>query len=642
MKDSAVMNCVIRTLILLLVAGLVGCASSPPPVIGATNYLIKSVTFDGANEVSSGALIDHIYAGESRWIPLTPDYPYDEALLAADVVRIEEYYAARGYHDARVVDVRTTVDDKKRKVAVHFVINEGDPTRVSTVRFEWREQQDAALVRKVEESALLADGDVFDVADYNGTLGALRAKLLNSGFPLADVRGDAAVDRLARTADVRFVVTPGPYAKIAKIQIEGLHRVPEYLVQREVEFVLGKQYSPAEIVQIEGAVKAMQVFRWVAASPATDVQDGELTVVLRVSESDPHAIRFGLELGIDTVRWQQNGRAEYTNTNLFGHLTRLDLLVKAGWAELPNPFQTELDGPVAVVRPKFSKKGLLERHLVWSLAPQAGFDLREGYQYGYAGERLAVSRWFAGRYRAAVAQEFKHVNFFNISPDLDANSSILGRDFRDPYELSTVALRLQAYWTNSITEPTDGVILESHYTLSAGAIASDFDFHRYVLGARGYWRPWRRLQFAVKTEGGIIVGFGDNPSSPFDRRFYLGGSNSVRGWGSRRLAPRLECAPEDTDCEDVPVGGYSMLRGVFETRWNIAGPVTLVGFFDMGDVQRDELTFLPELWNYSAGPGLRVRSPLGIVRTDLGLRLNDTGVYDEASWAIYFGLGDTL
>jgi translocation and assembly module TamA len=75
----------------------------------------------------------------------------------------------------------------------------------------------------------------------------------------------------------------------------------------------------------------------------------------------------------------------------------------------------------------------------------------------------------------------------------------------------------------------------------------------------------------------------------------------------------------------------------------VAGPVWLVAFADLGDVQSGEARYVFGDWNYSAGPGLRVDTPLGLVRLDVGFRLNAPGKYpDEPAWAAHFGLGEAF
>ena len=118
----------------------------------------------------------------------------------------------------------------------------------------------------------------------------------------------------------------------------------------------------------------------------------------------------------------------------------------------------------------------------------------------------------------------------------------------------------------------------------------------------------------------------------------------MRGWGSRRLSPRLEEANADTGrTHSIPVGGYTLVEANLELRFRIWGPLALVGFLDMGDVQEGEHAYRPDQWNFAAGPGLRYDSPLGLVRLDAGFHLKDTGVFpDEPFWAVHFGLGEAF
>lgn len=86
-----------------------------------------------------------------------------------------------------------------------------------------------------------------------------------------------------------------------------------------------------------------------------------------------------------------------------------------------------------------------------------------------------------------------------------------------------------------------------------------------------------------------------------------------------------------------------MLQGNLELRVRVVSMFSIIGFVDMGDVQAGVATWRPAQWNVSAGPGLRVDSPIGLVRLDVGFRLNEPGIYrDEPFWGIYFGFGETF
>ncbi len=629
-----------RQLIWMIFCAVMGCASQPAAIVGSQGYRIEDVSFEGATRFSKSHIMKVLYANEHSWIPLSADATFDDALIIADAQRIVDLYRAYGYYEARVTDVQTR--QEKDRIFVNFVIDEGEPVTVQNINIRWQPSVDEVTTAEVLKAVTVEVGQPFEVGRYNETLGALRQSLQIAGYPLAETTGKVQVSLANRAVDLEINVVPGEVARIGDVRIEGLVHVPEHLVLVEVEFAQGQPFSPARIAQMEASVRGTRVFSWVSARVETRVEDGLIDVVMQVSEADPHTLRIGAEISIDTVRWQEQARLDYTHTNLFGNLTRLDMAVLAGWAELPNPWNTDLHGPVASLSPKFTKKGLLEKHLLWSINPKIAVDLEEGYQYLKVSDRMGVSRWFEGTYLLGLNHIADYVDFFNLSPQLDQSKVLLGRDFRDPYLLSMVELSAAAFFVDHITSPTNGVIAETSYALASEFVLSNFDYHKALLTLRGYWKPFARLQLASRVRGGVIVPYGENGSVPFNQRYYLGGATSVRGWGSRRLSPRIEECSAEGDCKTIPVGGYSLVQGNFEARVQLIKQLALVGFVDVGDVQADT-TFDPALWNYSAGPGLRAETPFGVVRLDAGFRLNDPGVYTgEPTWGIYFGLGQAL
>lgn len=64
----------------------------------------------------------------------------------------------------------------------------------------------------------------------------------------------------------------------------------------------------------------------------------------------------------------------------------------------------------------------------------------------------------------------------------------------------------------------------------ANYLLSDFDF-------RYYHQYTKKTSFAFRTSFGIGVPFTNSFSLPFEKSFYLGGANSMRGWKMRTLGP---------------------------------------------------------------------------------------------------------
>lgn len=611
---------------------------------------IRKLVVEGNSALEDEEIEAHLNLKQTTWLPPDRQYLF-EGFLAVDRDRIEQLYDAHGRYDAEVTDV-DVIPVRRGVVDVRFAVDEGEPTEVRSVQFRWPDgpprgpSDRRAEPQRVEARAGLAVGHTFDVELLHGSEAAMQAVLADRGYAFAEVVARARVDRVARTAEVEFELRPGPFVRIGQITLEGLRTVPEHGVRVELEPFAGKPFSPRRLQAMEDAVYGLDVFSTVTAIAAEAPKGGVVDVRVVVEESRPQQLKLGVGLGLQPNRWEQYAAARYSHANLGHTLTRLDLRVRAGYAELPAIWRPQEHGPIADVEPSLHKKGLLEDQLVWALEPAFELGIWEGYQFYAPRNRVGVSRFFTRFVETGLSHNVRFVDFFDVSPVLDQSRSILGLDFRDPYLVSFVELQLALHLTDRLIDPQNGAVIEATYDLAGGIFGGQYDFHKVIPEVRGYWTPVRnRLQLAVRGQLGFIVPFGDEPGAPFDLKLYLGGSNTVRGWGLRRLSPAVsQCeGSEDQGCRRIPVGGYTSVLGNVEARVRAWKGLWVVGFFDMGDVQSKVATFHPSRWAYSAGPGLRYDSPIGVFRLDLGVRLNEPYPwYQEPRWAFHFGLGESF
>nr|WP_255216789.1 BamA/TamA family outer membrane protein [Pseudenhygromyxa sp. WMMC2535] len=379
-----------------------------------------------------------------------------------------------------------------------------------------------------------------------------------------------------------------------------------------------------------------------------DIPWPEVPVTLSVTESNPQRVRVGLGLGFESNRWDQRVSARYSHANLFGDLYKLTLSSYAGYAELPNPINLITHGPIAELGINMEKKGLLEKQLVWTGDLRVRLGIEQGYQSWSTEHRFGVSRFFTRWFQLELSHTLRYVDFFAISPTLAADDTFLGLDFRDPYILSYVDIGATIYAVDQISSPNSGGILGVRYRVAGGPFGGHYDYQEVEPFLRLYWRPIDRLQLAARARLGMIFPYGDEPGAPIDMRRYLGGSNSVRGWGLRRLSPRIDdCEdgedPLAGDCDSIPVGGNSSVLGNLELRVRIWRELWVAAFLDGGDVQDGISTFSPQEWNYASGGGLRYDSPIGKLRLDVGVRLNETTLSEgEPIWSLHFGLGESF
>ena len=111
---------------------------------------------------------------------------------------------------------------------------------------------------------------------------------------------------------------------------------------------------------------------------------------------------------------------------------------------------------------------------------------------------------------------------------------------------------------------------------------------------------------------------GEPPLLPQPERFFAGGDYGPRGFPVDGLGPKLV----GTDGQLYPTGGNAVVLGGAELRYNFSRAFQLASFLDNGNVFLEARNLALSRLRWSAGLGLRYRTPIGPVRLDWGYILD--------------------
>jgi len=607
---------------------------------------IREIEFSGVKRFEKDELLEYMYMDETsfwEWTGLADRYHYSRGVALEDEKRIVSLYQSFGYYDAAVRGMQTEpLNEEGTELKVIIEVEEGEPVLIESISFSWPKGE--VDREEIESKIHLEAGKVFETGKLNESAIDIRLALQEKGYASAAVRERAEIIKENRTASVYFTVIPGPFCTIGEIRFEGLDQVPQHLVENEIDFAPGHTYSPTLLNRMEKAIYAMDVFDSVSVIPdAEPGKDGRLALTVRVSESRPQRIKTGPGIGIEPNRWEARVSARYTHTNLFGDLVRLDVRAAAGYAVMPYPWDINEHGPVFRLMPTLTRKGWLEPKLIWTIKPSFELGVEEGYQYYTPKLRFGVSRFLFGFTLLEASYNIHFFDFFDQSSIIEQNKTLLGLDYRDPYILSYLELGYWLYFTDEIFEPRNGAVLGAVWDAAGTIVGGHYDYHKVTPEVRAYWEVFSHLQVAARAQTGFIFPYAWTPGAPISEKYYLGGSGTVRGWGPKRLSPRIEQCDENGDCRSLPIGGYTMVLGNLELRFRTIEQLFLVPFVDLGDVQPGEVQYEPGQWSCSAGGGIRWASPIGKFRLDFGYRVNNPERFrDEQRWGIHFSLGETF
>ena len=165
----------------------------------------------------------------------------------------------------------------------------------------------------------------------------------------------------------------------------------------------------------------------------------------------------------------------------------------------------------------------------------------------------------------------------------------------------------------------------------------DVDFSRTLI-----FGP--RASLAFHTFLGIAVPYANSDVIPFERRYYAGGSNGLRGWNVRTLGPG---GYQDTNNNTTfyEQSGDIKVDLSVEYRYKILNRIELAGYIDGGNIwtmreypsQPDGVfkfnTFYKQI-AFSYGVGIRFDFDFFLVRFDTGFKAFDPGKSGKDRWAI--------
>jgi outer membrane protein insertion porin family len=586
---------------------------------------VASLTFNGVDAVVESELRAALETRAGSWIPLTKKPAFDPDEFQNDLLRLRNFYAERGYPDARVTDIDVVFDDKKENVRLTVTVQEGEPIRVASMRFEGFEVLPERRRQAVERNLGLAAGDVRDRRRVERARSTALSLLQEVGYPYAKVTADELAGETPRTVGLVLRATPGVAATFGPIEIQGNASVGEDVIRRQLAFRPGDRYRASRVQGSQSKLSSLDLFSFAYVEPRLEGSE-PAAVPIRVTVAEDKHRQFNAAAGYGTEE-KVRARAEWRHVNFFGGARTAG--VESKWSSIDRG-----------VRLNFNEPYFFTRHLAFSAQGIAWDEQEPMYRVTTYGGRAGVS-WRRERRNPVTRRGtttsigLSLINEFDdyrvseaalADPGLRSRLITLGFDPETGATTGTMSsIRIQADHdtTSSRLDPQRGFAVSAALEQAGRWLPGTFDFTEVTGELRGYLStvrpssltPGRRgLVVAARVRAGTIDAPAPTDASvPFFKRYFLGGSTSLRGWGRYEVSPLTETG--------LPIGGLSLLEASTEVRVPFSERLTVVAFVDAGNVGARPWRLDPDGFRADVGPGLRYDTPIGPVRFDLGYQL---------------------
>lgn len=635
---------------------------------------VAKIRFDGNEELRDEALMATIQTHEtpsgiwkffykiSEKLGDKPEY-FDPIVFEADYIRLQAFYRDQGFFNCKI-DTAIAVNLGDKTVELIFRIDEGKRSLIDTLELRGFSDLPYDLMQEITQHPLIKEGDPFVMDQVVAERARIVNAFFNNGYVGVRVIDSVHAVRYASTNNIKlpFAFTPGRRYQFGEISIQqdstAVGRVEEDVIRRHLDFATGDFFNESKRVDSERNLNRLGVFEASRIEAGLGPQsDSLLEVPTRVFVRARPFQELLPEIGVNDENNAFNilMGIGYNNRNFYGGArnfsTRFRIQVQSiQEVEFSRVFgETGLrDSSVignAEISAQMTQPFFLNNKTSFTPSLSVMVDKRHKYYFNpILRGSLRVLSQTATYTTASVDWNLERIGYEPI----DAKTGALFLDSlsidRRPQFNSIITFTLQRDKRNDVFYPSAGFLhstsLEEAGLLPAaiGGI-SDLPYSRYIkisgLG-QWYWDPsaQRKLIWALRLRGGIAELYGHSPAPiPINRRFFAGGSGSVRGWKARELGAVYPASE----------GGNVLFEANLEARWNLlknAGRLgfvefnkfSLVVFYDMGNVWKDVKNVRLNEVAMAAGIGIRYDTVAGPIRIDFGFRVYDPDAPSEKRW----------
>ena len=656
----------------------------------ASSELLSSIT---QSQESPGGISRLLYWISFHKLGAEPEF-FNDARFREDASRIESFYHDQGFYDASVTpEVR--MDSIRRQATLIFLIKEHNQSHIDSIAYHGLEGVDSVVMARLADDPLLKVHRPFIKAVADAEIRRILGILVNGGYASArlDSRLSGAYRYLSTNNFVLvFTFQPGRQYRYGHVSVEfdpPADDLDSSLILRHLEFqegqVFGEETRAASQrnlnrIDLFESVRLMQPrFNDSAASEyipmkilARPRDRRELSPEITISDEN-NAFNLGLGLG-------------YTKRNFFGDARTMTIRGRSRFQSLANwnlgalfggagfrdsSVRGALELQLQIVQPYLFTKSLSG---TWETSISA--EKQEPYILSIVRNKVGLNKRFAVYTSGSLEWTLERSSpDFLVTDRTPAEILATIREADQPQFNSILTFTVQRDRTNDLFSPSSGffhsLTLEESGILPKllPGLRANLPFTQYyktTLFGRWYQNMTADTSaiVAMKLKLGYQAKYGDsrnaNISIPLNRRFFSGGSGSVRGWRPRELGAMA-------DPTAVSLGGNFLAEASMEYRFNPLHGAGKLGFIrlyniwgvlfaDAGNVWSEAQDFRVNQMAAAVGFGFRYETYFGPFRVDYGMKAYDPQegvghqtIFQKRFWGdtfssgvLHFGIGHSF
>ena len=629
---------------------------------------------------------------------------YDPDMVDSSIENLKNHLSYLGYYNS---DVSSSIAVTKKRVKVTYNVTLGKQYPISKITYTLPDNKEfAESFLKDTTNLSIKPGDNLSESSLQAETERSSQVLRNQGYYSFNKNYyffEADTLTIPGSALLNLTVneytrneTPKDAQPIRKFYINDVKiSYPNTLkfrdnILRELTTITpGDVYSADEINRTYSRLTALKVFSSVNIG-MTPVDTDLVDCSISMAQSKLQGFKFNLESSVNsTGLFGVSPQVSYYHKNIFrgGEWLNLSFMGNFQFKFNDDVRSNEFGVSAGLSFPKFFP---LPYRFFKGAIPRTDVNLTYNYQSRpeYTRNIISVTYGYNGNFKRrffyqAYPLQMNVVRLFDLDEKFYkslVNDPFLLNAYQDHFDFGSGATLY--YTTNPDNTPKVPHFYSRFQFDIAGNLLSAFKplmeknsngqgmiwntpFSQFVRGEITLSKTWflgkkSKQSIATRLQAGAGYAYGNSTSLPFEKHFYAGGSNSLRGWQARTVGPGT--APRDTSFVIPNQTGDMKLEANIEYRfdlfWKLAGAL----FIDAGNVwtlkaddteegQQSLFSWKDFGSSIAANWGAGIRLDFGflLLRVDMGLKVHDPARqqrwvnpgewFKGDNYALHFGVG---
>ena len=564
-------------------------------------YYFQSLQFEGLRAVAPKAARSYFFETEAL-LSTKRSRIYTPERLRQGLSSLTDILERQGYQEARAEADSVDQDDRSGIVHVSVKVSEGPKIFVRSIREQFigaHSNQDHTITTNHPYSRVWLQ----DLAQ------GMKTNLYRRGFPDTTVEFETLPTSEETQKDLLARINPGPQVRIGVVEFDGARRTSRGLLSRSVRVKRGELLDPTRVEQARYGLARLGIFDGVDLSyRPRDEQTRDVIFALREGKRINLSLLFGWG-SYELLR----GGIDVEANNLWG-------LAHHGEVKAIQSFKAS-SGEFTYTVPELIGKDIdLFVHGSGLRREEISFTRLE-----YGGD-MGLHKYFHGM-STDVSTRYSY-QILNAL-DFTAVQEVASEGLTNP-AVGSITVEIKHDRRDNPLYPRRGYKVFLTLETATGYLGGDANYQRIQLASSWHHPLGGGLFVSFGISHALVDSFGSPAENlPFNKRFFPGGYDSIRGYQEGQASPR--------NASGQIVGAETFTLGSVELEQALTPKWSIVFFSDSLGFARRLNDYPFDTGLFSVGAGVRWRTLIGPVRLEYGRNLNPRSV--DPSGTIQFSLG---